>query len=570
MNSMLTLEEVKNFLQVSQDEIEALLKNGRLNAYKIGGSYIRFRKEEVESLRQERQPAKGKSASRGILSRVADIWRFNNFYIVSALLLGILISMLFSVLPLLQIRNIKPRLLLHDANNEKIRRLDWTKTVFAILTLGGLLGLSVWQAGSWKIGVAFLVSLGVTSLMLYVTAILLTSILKRTKKFSSFSIAQAINSLYRPGNQTRIILLAVGLGAFVVLTVQSLQANLVREFDFTRNEALPSLFMIDIQRSQVEKVKEMTEKIVGETVKPIPTVRARIAMVDGKPFDFSKSEVRQQQGQIGREFAVTYRPNLDDNETVIGGKWWDAAPITDIKDAEVSILDDMAKTLNVDVGSIITFDILGRRINARVTSIRKINIRNTRTVFVFVFRLGILENAPQTFALPITQRIPAVERARFQRNIIDEFPNVQIFDVQDILVAISKLINNFVLAISFVGSFVMLTGILILIGSVALTKSQRIYENAVLKTLGAKRAKLLVILLTEYGILGILAGIIGAIFAVLLSFAVSKYIFEIEWEFDGWLMMAGILITALLVTIISTIASFDVLFKKPLSILRSQ
>ena len=96
MNSMLTLEEVKNFLQVSQDEIEALLKNGRLNAYKIGGSYIRFRKEEVESLRQERQPAKGKSASRGILSRVADIWRFNNFYIVSALLLGILIFLIAS------------------------------------------------------------------------------------------------------------------------------------------------------------------------------------------------------------------------------------------------------------------------------------------------------------------------------------------------------------------------------------------------------------------------------------------------------------------------------------------
>ena len=497
-------------------------------------------------------------------------YNVQNTAVWQGILLGILISMLFSVLPLLQIRNIKPRLLLHDANNEKIRRLDWTKTIFAILTLGGLLGLSVWQAGSWKVGVAFLVSLGVTSVMLYVTAILLTSILKRTKKFSSFSIAQAINSLYRPGNQTRIILLAVGLGAFVVLTVQSLQANLVREFDFTRNESLPSLFMIDIQRSQVEKVKEMTEKVIGETVKPIPTVRARIAMVDGKPFDFSKSEVRQQQGQIGREFAVTYRPNLDDNETVVGGKWWDAAPITDIKDAEVSILDDMAKTLNVDVGTVITFDILGRRINAKVTSIRKINIRNTRTVFVFVFRLGILENAPQTFALPITQRIPAVERARFQRNIIDEFPNVQIFDVQDILVAISKLINNFVLAISFVGSFVMLTGILILIGSVALTKSQRIYENAVLKTLGAKRAKLLVILLTEYGILGILAGVIGAVFAVLLSFAVSKYIFEIEWEFDGQLMIAGILITSLLVTIIGTIASFDVLFKKPLSILRSQ
>ncbi|MBP9865077.1 MAG: helix-turn-helix domain-containing protein [Candidatus Omnitrophica bacterium] len=94
MNSMLTLEEVKNFLQVSQDEVEALLKSGRLNAYKIGGSYIRFRKEEVESLRQDRQPAKGRSGKRFFLSRIADIWRFNNFYIVSAVLIGILIFLI--------------------------------------------------------------------------------------------------------------------------------------------------------------------------------------------------------------------------------------------------------------------------------------------------------------------------------------------------------------------------------------------------------------------------------------------------------------------------------------------
>ena len=94
MNSMLSLEEVKNFLQVSQDEVEVLLKNGRLHAYKIGGSYIRFRKEEVESLRQERNPAKARSGRRGIFSRAAEIWRFNNFYIVSAVLLGVLIFLI--------------------------------------------------------------------------------------------------------------------------------------------------------------------------------------------------------------------------------------------------------------------------------------------------------------------------------------------------------------------------------------------------------------------------------------------------------------------------------------------
>lgn len=242
---------------------------------------------------------------------------------LQGMVLGVLISLLFSLLPLLQIRQIKPSLLLRDTNNVQMRRLDWTKTLFALFTLGGILGIAVWQAGSWKVGTAFLVGLAITSAILYVAAIILTKLLRQMKKFSSFSISQAVNSLYRPGNQTRIVLLAVGLGAFVVIAVQSLQTNLVREFDFTRNQTLPNLFMTNIQRSQIDGVKKLTAEVTGEELKAVPTVRTRIALVDGKSPDYSQKEVRQNQGQIGPEFAVTYRPKLDKNKSVIAGKWWD-------------------------------------------------------------------------------------------------------------------------------------------------------------------------------------------------------------------------------------------------------
>ena len=122
--------------------------------------------------------------------------------------LGVLISLLFSALPLLQIRTIKPKLLLRDENNSSISRLDWTKWIFGVASLAGLLGLAVWQAGSLKVGAFFLAGLAVTSLILYSAAAVLTWLLRRVKRFSSFSVTQAINSLYRPGNQTRIILLA--------------------------------------------------------------------------------------------------------------------------------------------------------------------------------------------------------------------------------------------------------------------------------------------------------------------------------------------------------------------------
>ncbi|HXH69652.1 MAG TPA: FtsX-like permease family protein, partial [Pyrinomonadaceae bacterium] len=444
------------------------------------------------------------------------------------ILLGILISLLFSALPLLQVRTVKPRLLLHDATGEKMRRLDWTKTIFGAVSLGGLLAVAVWQAGSLKVGAFFLVGLGATSLVLYFAAVVLTLLLRRIKHFGSFSVAQAVNSLYRPGNQTRIILLAVGLGAFVVLAVQSLQTNLVREFDFTRNQKLPSLFFIDIQKSQIDALRQIVFERSGEAVQVVPTIRARIAFVNNQPFDFQQREVRQQQGIIGREFAVTYRPNLDENESIIDGNWWN----DNSGEAQVSVEEGMSKTLGVSAGDTITFDISGRKIPARVASVRKLDLRNTRTAFVFVFRPGVLEKAPQTFVATVLKKIPEVERARLQRKIIDEFPNVQIFDVADIVAAVQKLVNNFVLAISFVGSFVILSGMLILIGSIALTKSQRIYENAILKTLGAKRKILAAILFAEYGLLGVLAGIIGAGFASVLSFAVSKYLFKIDWEFD--------------------------------------
>lgn len=487
--------------------------------------------------------------------------------VIQGVTLGVLISLLFSALPLLQVRNIKPKLLLRDENNSSIRRLDFTKWLFGALSLLGLLGLAVWQAGSVQVGAFFLAGLGATSAVLYLTALVLTRLLRRFRNVGPFALSQAVNSLYRPGNQTRIILLAVGLGAFVVLAVQSLQTNLVREFDFTRNQRLPSLFFVDIQKSQIENLAWLIESHIGEKAETIPTVRARISHVNGEPFDFGQRETRQQQGQIGREFAVTYRAEMDENESLVSGQWWSAEP-GDVP--EVSVEEEMAGRLKVTPGDSITFDISGRKLTARVANIRKLDLRNTRTAFVFVFRPGSLEKAPQTFAATVLKRSSATERQRLQRDVLEAHPNVQIFDVADIVATVQRLVSNFVLAISFVGSFVILSGILILIGSIALTKSQRIYENAILKTLGAKRAVLTAILFGEYGLLGLLSGFIGAVFATLLSFTVSRYVLEIDWEFDPRLTLGGIFVTAAIVMLVGAAASFDVLFRKPLSTLRSQ
>ena len=487
--------------------------------------------------------------------------------VFQGLLLGVLISLIFSALPLLQIRTIKPRLLLRDENNTALRTLDRSKWIIGAASLLGLLALAIWQAGSVRVGGFFLGGIGITSAVLLITAILLMKAMRRMKTLGPFALRQGINSLYRPGNQTRVILLAVGLGAFVVLTVQSMQSNLIREFDFSRNQRLPSLFFIDVQGSQEKELTELIASRTGESPELTPTIRARVSHMNGEPMGGNISnQMRQQQGQIGREFAVTYRPNLDANETVVAGRWWNFE--SDIP--EVSVEEGVAERSGIKPGDSMTFDISGRQITTRVGSIRKIDVRNTRTAFVFVFKPGVLESAPQTFAATTLSRIGPTERQRLQRETVERFPNVQVFDVADILAALQRLINNFVIAVSFVGSFVMLSGILIFIGSIALTKSQRVYENAILKTLGARRLTLAAILFSEYGILGLSAGAIGAGFAVALSYIVSKYLLDIEWGFQPVLFLTGMAVTTAVVAVVGIAASFDVLFKKPLSTLRSQ
>jgi putative ABC transport system permease protein len=482
--------------------------------------------------------------------------------------LGLLVSLLFSALPLLRIRHIKPNMLLrNEAGERSSRRLDIPRLLTGALVTLGLAALSSWQAGSVRVGIIFLVGLALTAALLYGAAFLLTLLVRRARHLRSFALRQAVSSLYRPGNQTRVIIMAVGLGAFVVMAIQSLQTNLLNEIDLSRRTQLPNMFLIDIQTDQKQGVEKLIEQATGVHPELIPTVRARIYAINGREVDLEQPEMREQRGRLGREYVVTYRPHLEANETIVAGQMWDAQPSAE---PEVSIEEGMRGLSGLDVGSLITFDIVGRKLTARVTSIRRVDWRNSRTGFMLLFRPGALENAPQMLIAPINGPTAEPERSRFQRALLDQYPNISVIDVAGVVSTISRILNNATLAISFLGGFVLLCGVLILVGSIAMTKFQRIYEVAVLKTLGAKRKVLLIILFIEYGLLGLVAGLVGALAAVALSYAVTHYVFEIPWDFSPLVVLAGILATIAIVTIVGVSSSFNVLTRKPLAILRAQ
>ncbi|MBW8896223.1 MAG: hypothetical protein JF613_08585, partial [Acidobacteria bacterium] len=226
---------------------------------------------------------------------------------------------------------------------------------------------------------------------------------------------------------------------------------------------------------------------------------------------------------------------------------------------------------NINVGDEMRFDVLGRQVLARVTSIRHVEWGDARTGgFMFVFNPSTFAGAPHTFIGFVKGPEDPTARARLQYDLVARYPNVTAIDGREIIGRIQKVIDNAVLGISVVGGIALLSGVLILIGAVAMTRFQRVYEAAILRTLGAGTRLLTVTLALEYGALGLLAGTIGAAGALGLSWGVTRHVFDIPWRPAPGLLAAGALLTTALVCVIGVLASAEVLRKKPLSTLRAE
>ncbi len=493
---------------------------------------------------------------------------------------GVLISLLFSLVPLLEIRRIKPILVLRSLTTPGMSRfdwrrwmnLDWLKIAAGLIVVLGLIAVASWQAGSLKVGGIFLASLAGMTLVLNLAALALMRLVRGLRRIPNFSMRQGVNSLYRPGNQTRIILMAVGLGVFFVVAVRSLQLNLRQEFAVDLNALRADMYLIEIQPDQRNGVEEIAAKYIGAKPQLVPTISARIAKLSNGQTNLDNlkpNEGQNRGGMMGREYIVTYRDRIEDFEKVTSGQFWDS-PLPHGGEPEVSIEGLLNKELGLNVGDTMTFNVQGRQITARVSSIREVDWRNARTGFLVVFRPGPLDRAPTKFIGAIKGPNDTTTRAQLQRDLIDKYPNISVVDVRDIIEIARGIIQKVSLAVSFVGGFVFLSGLLILIGSIAMTKFHRLYESAILKTLGAKRKLIVTTLLVEYGILGLLAGGLGSAAAIALTWAVSEHALKLNWHFIPSVNLLGVAVATALVMAVGALSSWDVMVKKPLGILRAE
>lgn len=484
--------------------------------------------------------------------------------------IGILISLLFALVPLLDVRHVRPSLLLRSADRPP-RTPDWAKRIAVVVVGAGLVALASWQAASLQVGLVLSVGFAAIALALNAAGWLLVRAVAPLERSSRFEVRYAARRVVRPGNQTRAILLTVGLGAFLVVGVRVLQGNLLSEFELTQRPNTPDMFLIDIQPEQEADVRAVLRDEgngVRDQANLIPVLRARVARVQGQRLQLETYEDVRRRGGLGREYVITYRPALAENETVVEGRFWEPTPSGTV---EVSIEEGLRDRAGLSLGDVVTFDILGRPVEARVTSIRKVDWADARAGgFMFVFRPGPLDSAPRTFIAPIKGPLDTAGRARLQRTLIDRFPNVSVVDVQEILAGVAKVVNDVTLAVTVVGSLVLFSGILILAGSISMTKFQRVYEAAVLKTLGATTRTVAMLLVFEYALLGLIAGTIGSLGALGLSWGISRFAFEGTWRPLVGPVVAGLAGAVVLVTAVGLAASLDVLRRRPLATLRTE
>ena len=505
--------------------------------------------------------------------------RFSPASALAGLGIGIWVAAIFALIPLLQLRDVPPLQALRRDFEAPRRRFDPLYTGAYAALVASVAGLCVLEAPEAGVGLAFAGALAVTVGLLTGAGLGLTRLTRRFFPHrASYPVRQGVSNLFRPQNQTISVTLALGFGAFIVGTVLQVEGSLLDDLDLNFAEGRPNVLLFDIQKDQLEGVRAMVPPGAVGSSEPAPIVPSRILAINGVGRDELRADTADENRPAGwavrREYRNTYRRHIGPAETLVAGRWWDGTPGSE-DDAEVdagalarvSLEVDVAEDLRVGLGDTITWDVAGVEVPSVVTSLRRVDWDRLEPNFFAVFEPGPLDEAPQSIILVV--RIGDAEaRAAFQRDLVSAFPNVSALDFSRVQEAIDAILSRVRQAVAFLGVFCALAGLVVLVGALATSRSQRMREGALLKTLGARRAQVLVVLFAEYLSLGTLATATGLVLALGASAALARFVFEVQWAVY-WAPLLGIwCAVAGMTVVVGLLGSRSLLARPPLPVLR--
>jgi putative ABC transport system permease protein len=483
--------------------------------------------------------------------------------------MGVLVTLLCALWPLLSIRAVKPALLLR-AEVEPALRLPrpWAS---AAPIAAGLAALALWQAGSFKVGGIFLAVAAAALILLVVLARALTALARVVPRPHQLAWRQGLAGLQRPGGQTVRVVVALGAGAMLLVAVAFLEASLARQIDHEQRREAPSFFFVDVQADQTATLTRVLGERAGVAPELTPVVRSRLAAIDGRPVTREVVERRRAAGEeetwyYTREYVLTQSAALPATSAITRGHWWNSGDRGG--GPWISVEEIAARKLGVGVGSRLTFDIQGVSIEAEILSLRKVDWQSLTTNFFVIFSPGALDGAPLTYVA--TARVPVAAEQAVQDGVVAALPNVTAIPVRDVLERVAGLLGDIAVAVRAIALFTLGAGLVVMVGALTATRYQRLHESAILRTLGATRGSVARAFAVEYACLGMAAGVGGTVLAGVLAWVVLHFVLETPWTFAPGAAMLGVALTAAVAVGVGFLATFRLLGQKPLTILRQQ
>ncbi|MDG1040961.1 MAG: ABC transporter permease [Polaribacter sp.] len=489
--------------------------------------------------------------------------------IIMGILLGVLMSVLFALLPLLGTWYVSPLEVLRGAEENiikprKARLIVITAIIFFIFLF------SYWLLNDAKNGFFFTIGILITfSIMALVSSFFMKMIKKFFPTNWGFTKRQSLLNLFRPNNQTMVLILAIGLGTFLISTLYFTKDILLAKTSIESNATDANIILMDVQSNEKLAVEKAIVKKDLNIIDNIPIVTMRMHRIkDQLVNDLRKDSTSTMNRWIlNHEFRTTYRSSLLASEEIVEGKWVEKnnneEPIL------ISIADNIARDTNLKIGDEVVFNIQGVLMKTQVGSIRKVNWGNMQLNFSIVFPEGVLEKAPQFNV--ITTYVPdESSSAGLQRDLVKSFPSVSILDLRQIYTIVEDILLKVSWIINFMAFFSILTGIIVLIGSVRNSKYQRIKESILLRTLGAKSMQILQITALEYIYLGVLGSLVGILLSLISSQLLATLLFKevfIPSIIPFVIFLPGI---TLLVLLIGLTNIRSVLKSPPLEVLRKE
>jgi len=486
------------------------------------------------------------------------------------ILLGIVISFLFALSPLVSIRKISPLNTLRLSFQKFSLFKDPVKWLVYLLIILFIWGFIYYQIGEIPESIGFSVVIVVSFLILVgVAAMLMWAVRRFFPNRASYLWRQGLANLYRPNNQTTILIVAIGLGTAIICTLFSVRAILLKRIELTARDNRSNTILFDIQPAQTDSVIALAKEFNLPVDGAVPIVNMRLDKVNNITGETVRkdSTIKMLRGIFDREYRVTFRDSLTASEKIAKGKW--SGKVDGSGKIFISLDQNFAKNNSIKIGDTMIFNVQGSVISTIVGSLRQVDWGRVQTNFLVVFPTGVLEQAPQ-FHVLVTRIDNKDQSARFQQRLVQKFPNVTIIDLSAVLSIVSSIIDKVGFIIRFMAAFSIFTGLIVLIASVLISKYQRIQESVLLRTLGASRKQIFYITALEYFFLGALAAATGMFMSLGISFLVAKFMFETEFVLK-WIPLLIVFVSVCFLTVfIGLINSRAVVTRPPLEILREE